>query len=309
MSSCRLVCFTPSGSYSLDECLYFHFTKERYTPYTLLEGRWFCESDNFDEITSVVMTVDDNCIHYGYPCAAEIQKQDGRTVLCLSSRSYTDALAKNQPTAGLVSSVDLQTLANSAVVCPNVLYESGTPVVSYVNYYDGTTIWDAVCCYAIRATGLYPYIRGANTVRVSRPTDAVTLTTYTNALIKRESGTNYANLISDISESDVSGNPSAYVISDNTAYSKNIVRKKEIPFDREWIMDPLVGLNFRINYAKRAMLYDSFTLCGYWQVDLLDYLVVNDLPFVGEISKIEIIGSASKPIISTFTCYHDAYCA
>lgn len=309
MPNLQLICATPSGSYSLNECVYFKFTKERYTPYTFLEGRWFCSDDNFGEITSVVMMIGGECIHCGYPCTAEIQKQDGKTLLCFSSRSYTDALAKNQPTAGLVSSVNLETIANSAVVCPNVSYESGTPVVSYVNYYDGTTIWDAVCCYAIRATGLYPYIRGANTVRVSRPADSAKLTTYTRSLVKRSYGTNYLNLISDISESDVSGNPSAYVISDNIAYTKNIIRKKEIPFDREWIMDPENGLMFRINYAKRAMLYDSFTIRGYWGMDLLDYLAVSDISFVGEISKIEITGGSSKPVMSTFTCYHDAYCA
>lgn len=309
MNTLELICITDSMTYTLDECLYFRFVKERYTPYALLEGQWYCPGDNFNEVTATALIIDNNCIHYGFPCSCEIIKKDGRCILKLRSRGYTDALAKNQPTAGLVSNINLEGLANSAVVCPNVDYEADTPTVSYVNYYDGTTIWDAVCAYAIRATGLYPYIRGANTVRVSRPNDTVTLNTTTSSLLKRASGSNYINLISDISEADVSGNEGVYTISDATAYSKNIVRKKEITFDREWIMDPYNGLMARINYSQRGMYYDEFTLEGCWGVDLLDYFVVSDISFVGEIDKIEITGSATKPVLTTISCYHDAYCA
>lgn len=309
MNSSQLICMTQSAAYTLTECVYFRFVKERYTPYSLLEGQWYFPQGSFEEVTSIAMIADGNVVHIGYPCSAEIISKDGRNILKIRSMSYTDALAKNQPTAGLITNIDLVGLANSAMICPNVDYESGTPVVNYVNYYDGTSIWDAICCYAIRATGLYPYIRGTNTVRVSRPSETTTLTTTSQNLLKRSCGTNYSNLISDISEADVSGNAGGYAISDSTVRSKNIVRKKEIVFDREWIMDPDSGLLARINYSKRGMIYDSFTIAGFWAIDLLDYFIVTDLPFVGEIDKIEITGGMTTPTLTTLTCYHDAYCA
>lgn len=304
-----LIVTTASATYMLSDCISMRFEKERYTPYTLLEGQWYAPNIIPSEIISVRLILGNKGIHYGYPCSAQITYKDGKQILKLRSRGYTDALSRNQPTAGLVPNVTLDLLATSAIVCPNVGYEANTPEVNYVNYYDGTSIWDAIICYSIRAYGLYPYIRGANTVRISRPSDMGIIVIPTSSLIQKGTGTDYSNLICAISESDITGEANAFNVFDDFAASRNIIRKREITFDREWIMDPELGLKMRIDRSKRGVNYDFFTVLGYPEADLLDQLVISELNYVGEISKIQITASQEQPLTTQIYCYHDAYCA
>lgn len=304
-----LIVSSSSGTYVLDNCISLRFEKERYTPYTLLEGQWYAPNIIPSEIISVSLILGGNGIHYGYPTLAQIINKDGKQVLKLRSKGYTDALSRNQPTAGLVPDVTLELLANSAIVCPNISYEENTPEVRYVNYYDGTSIWDAIVCYSIRAYGLYPYIRGANTVRISRPSDMGIVSLASTSLLAKGTGNDYSNLISAISESEITGEPNTYNIIDDFAVSRDIIRKKEILFDREWIMDPELGLKKRIDFSKRGVMYDFFTVLGYPGTDLLDQLVISDLGYVGEVSRFVITASQENPVSTQIYCYHDAYCA
>lgn len=304
-----LIVTSTSGTYVLDDCISMRFEKERYTPYTLLEGQWYATSITPSEIISVSLTLGGKGIHYGYPALAQFINKDGKQILKLRSKGYTDALSRNQPTAGLVPDVTLDSLANSAIICPNISYEANTPEVRYVNYYDGTSIWDAVVCYSIRAYGLYPYIRGSNTVRISRPYDAGIVSIASTSLLSKGTGNDYSNLISAISESEITGEANAFNTIDSFAVSRNIIRKKEIPFDREWIMDPELGLKKRIDFSKRGVTYDFFTVLGYPGADLLDQFVISDLGYVGEVSKLVITASQENPVSTQIYCYHDAYCA
>ncbi|MBQ8624175.1 MAG: hypothetical protein IJ424_07400 [Oscillospiraceae bacterium] len=299
-------------TYILNECLSFRFEKERYSPSTVLTGKWYCKQDEFDDVISLSLMIDGKMLHVGYPTSGcEVMYENGRRVLKVNSRGYTQALALNQPTPGLQFDIDLETLATSAVVCPGVSYQQNTPVVKYVNYYDGTSIWDAIVCYSIRATGTYPYIRGANTVSISTtPSDIGVVNVFPTNLISFGSGSDYSSLISEISESDADGTYATFVAQNEEAISKNIIRKKEIPFNYEWIMDSELGLQSMLNYSMRGMCYDKIKFFGYSGGDLLDYVAINytnRLPYIGKISRLVLEGSQGN-IITTVHCYRDAYC-
>ena len=294
---------------SLSNCINFRYEKERYTPYSVLTGRWYCPNDIlFGEIMSAILYIDGAIIHYGYPDSIELEKKDGRNVLKVSSRGFTSALLTNQCDDNMLTDVNLDSLAAAGPVLPVVAYEKNTPTVSYVNYYDGTSCWDAIVCYAIRATGVYPYVRGYSDVCVSRIPSGGSYSVTSDKLISRASGSDYSNLISEISEKDIDGTPSAFVISNGYANARMMTRCQKINFDREWIMDPKMGLQFKVDYSCRKMGYDIFSFLGYSGLDLLDSFSVTDLGFKGEVDRLAVDASPERGFVTTVWCYHDRFC-
>ena len=290
-------------------CISMRFDKERYSAYTELHGQWYCPSaTKIDEIAAVILYIDNAVVHNGYPNSLEILKKDGRTVLSVSSVSYTAALVNNQCEDGLITQVNLADLITRNGTYPGVQYEKDTPTVNYVNYYDGTSVWDSIVCYALRTTKTYPYIAGFNTVRVSPPEARKTFSIVSGDLTSRGNCTDYSRMISSIYEKDIDGTPKAFTIMNTAATQRSIVRRREINFDREWIMDAGAGLNHRIDYSMRAVNCDVFSWLGYNAIDLLDMIKVTDIGFSGEIDRIRVTASAEKGIETNVWCYHDNYC-
>ncbi len=306
-----LIVQTQDGSIVLNNCISLRFEKERYSSCSKLSGKWCCDDYSFENMLSLTLILAGDIVHYGPPSqGCEVIDENGRRVLKVNSVGYTQALALNQPTPGLLTDVDLVTLATSAISCPNVTYQANTPIVNYVNYYDGTYIWDAIVCYGIRATGTYPYIRGANTVNISSPSDVGVINVHPTTLISFGSGYDFTNMISEIHEADVDGTYGMYSIVNTTALAKNIIHKKEIPFDYEWIMDPNLGLQARINYSMRAMNYDKIKFAGFPGGDIMDYIAINYTgaqPYIGTVSRLIVEISQGKTVTTAY-CYHDAYC-
>lgn len=304
-----MVRFATSMIYLDNCCISMRFEKERYTPYTELHGQWYCPAGiQIGEIVSVMLYINNNVLHYGYPSDIELLQKDGRTVLSISSVGYTAALLTNQCPDGLITDINLQGLAAKNAVFPVVAYQQDTPTVNYVNYYNGTSAWEAIVCYSLRATEKYPYIQGYNTVRVNPPENRGYVGVTSAQLISRGNITDYKRIISRINEKDVDGTPDAFSIANSSAAQRTIVRSREINFDREWIMDPAKGLRYRIDYSMRAINCDVFSYLGYNAFDLLDSFAITDLSYVGEIDRFRITASADKGIITTVWCYHDNYC-
>lgn len=297
------------GSANLNCCVNFRLEKERYTPYTELHGRWYCPAGtNIGEVLAVMFYIDGTVRHYGYPTDISFSQKDGRLFLDVSSVGYTAALGTNQCPDGLHTDINLNGLVTAGVNVPNVVYQQGTPTVSYVNYYDGTSLWDAIVCYAVRSTGYYPYIYGFNTVRVSPHEDRKTYSTETKYMISRGNSTDYTRLISKISEKDVDGTPNAFNITSGIATARSIVRCREINFDREWIMDPEKGLQHRINYATRKLNVNLFRLPDILDLDLLDMFSVTDIRYSGEVDLLRISGDAQSGFTTEIGCYTDSFC-
>lgn len=291
-----------------NRCVSFRLEKERYTPYTELHGKWFCPAGTeIAEVVAVILYIDGKIKHYGYPTSIGFSNQNGCQMLEVSSLGYSAQLLTNQCPDGLVTDVNLTSLVAKMPIIPGVTYQAGTPTVNYVNYYDGTSAWDAIVAYSLRAGGHFPYLQGYNMIRTD-PAASTEISLMSNQLASRQNGSDYQKLISRISEKDVDGTPDAFVITNGLTTSRLIVRTKEINFDREWIMDPDEGLKHRINYSMRAMFFDSFSWRDYTDCDLLDSLSVGDAGFKGEIDRIRITASAKNGFVTTVWCYHDGYC-
>ena len=131
----RLMVRFMRSAVQLTDCIAFRFEKERYTPYTMLSGEWYCPSNlSIGETLTFQFAIDNKVVHLGYPTSAELIKRDGRTVLKLTSVGYSAALTTNQCADGLIPDVDLMGLIKSSgFVLPNITYQQNTPVANYVN--------------------------------------------------------------------------------------------------------------------------------------------------------------------------------
>ena len=295
----------------MSDCIGFRFEKERYTPYTRLTGQWYLPYEtDLNELVTVQFAIDGKVIHFGFPVSAEIIKKDGRSVLKLISNGYSAALTTNQCPDGLITDVDLTTLVKSvSFSLPNVTYQQNTPVANYVNYYDGTSLWEGIVCYSLRVGGKhYPYISGTNLVRIEPPEDKNTLVIPSSELISQSYNTDYTRLVSMITMSDIDGTPGVYVRTNTAAPQRSIVKCREISFDRQWIMSPDDGLKYKLNYAAREMAADSFTFPGFHNVDIIDRLTVDGAGFNGEVDRLVITGDPTRGICTSIWCYHDRYC-
>lgn len=303
-----MVCTTVNGELTLENCLDFRFEKERYTPYTYFEGTWLSPISDLSEIVRVEVYHDTVLIHRGTPDGVEMAMDKGRNILSVRSRGYSNALLKNRPATGIQTNVTLASIGSSAVICPFVNYEQNTPTVDLINYYENTSIWDAIVCYTQQATGTYPYIREVNTVMSSKPQNPMTYIAACDSLLSRSYGSDYSKTVSAVTMSDTQGNSGVYSLVEPALTERNIIRLQSLPFDHEWMMNPQAGIYSRIAYSMRGYRYESFKLLGWIGVDLLDKLRLDDGSVDREISKLTVIGGRDKPVITELTCYHDAFC-
>lgn len=290
-------------------CISFRLEKERYTPYTELHAVWYCtKSFRIGEITNITFKIDGVVRHMGYPTDGRVIKKDGRIILDLKSRGSSSLLAANQCVDGLVTQVDLGTIVSKAGTFPNVSCQSGTPTVNYVNYYQGTSVWDAVVCYAVRAVDKYPYIAEHNTVRISPPETVGSFNMTTAELISMSYHSDFTRMVSKITMSDIDGTENAFSEATSAAARRGIVKTKAIRFDREWIQDPAKGVSFKMNCSMRAIAGYKFSFIGCSSIDLLDNFAVSDLNYSHEVDRILLEGSAAKGYVTTVWCYHDVFC-
>lgn len=294
----------------ITDIISLRYEKERYTPFTRLSGEFYCPSDaTFGEIMTIALYSGTTVIHNGWPVSSEIYRRDGRTVAKISSYSYSSALSSNQCPDGLISDVNLTSLVNQAgFTLPGITFQEDTPTVNYVNYYNGTSLWDGIVSYSIRACSKYPYLSGSSLIMIEPPESVRTLEVNSAGMIARGYISDFSKMVSKISMKAIDGEGEGYSVTNMLASRRNIIRSREIPFDREWIMDPEEGLNQRVNYSMRACSVDRFTLPGYYDADIMERISVTDLNFEAEISRVVVSYSAIKGVETNIYCYHDSYC-
>lgn len=311
MTSTRLMVRLARQALNLTDCISFKLIRDRFTPYTRLSGEWYCPKETQPgEILTVMFYIDGNAVHIGMPCGSEIIRRDEKTVLKLDSKSYSSLLLLNQCPDGLIPDINLEGLVKaSGIAIPNTVFQTDTPTVNYVNYYDGTSLWDGIVCYSIRAGGTYPYLSGYNQIRISPQKPTRTVEISDSNLIYHSSATDYSRIISKISMRSIDGEGGGYSLLNHLSPRTSIVRNQELPFDRKWIMDPDLGLKMKIDYSMRGLNCDKFGVLGYISADLLDSLSVPVMSFSATVSAITVSGSPKTGIITEFRCDHDSYSA
>lgn len=298
-----------SSTYVTTNIITLKFTKERYTPYTLLTGKvWLnCVAD---EVQSISLNVDSVPIHFGIPDSLEYEFSKGRHIYSFSSRGYTSALTYNQPTPGLYSNATIDSVMNGEITLPNVSFEYMTDKINYVFIKENDNMWDGAVAFARKFCGEYPYIFGPNTVRVTRFSNLPVLNIPSDKIVSEGVGEDYSKLISDLKMRDIDGNYNVYTMTNADAVDRNIVRHRQIAFDRQWLSDQNEAMLSRIDYSMRGFRYKKICYEGFSNEELRQYVTAEGQSVnitQKEISKFTL-SLSPKGVFTTLWFYDDRYC-
>jgi hypothetical protein len=307
MTSYKAYLIYSGGQIALTEAVSFTFVKERYTPYTYFSGV-FSGSCEPNKITSVKFFCGGKLIHEGIADSVVSEVKNGAKLVRVKSYGFSMLLGQNQSEPGIISSPDLSELIKRNTSIYKVGCESNTKTVNYVYINEKTTIWDAICIYAMKAYGTFPYISGTNTVRCTR--SGSNSFSYSSAkILSTGCGVKLTNLISHGFTDDLDGNWT-YSKVNSYATDRNITKYKYYSRDKEWVYNLNDEIAYKMNNADKGREYYEFCYSGYKSEDLLDRATVNsgNLNLSGaEIDRIQINGT-SKGVFTTVSCYSDSYC-
>lgn len=283
------------------------FTKERYSPNTRLTGRF--QSDRlYSEVRSIILTIDGKQYHYGIPDKLEYTFLDGMGTYSFTSRGYSCALSYNQMTPGLYPNATISSLLRSDIVLPNVSFEDIANPIDYVFIKENDSMWDAACAFARKHSGDYPYIYGANTVRVTKAS-LPDITISKSDIVSFSQGQDYTRLLSHLHMRDLEGEYNTYNLASPAVYQRSILHHRHIGFDRQWLSDPQEAMRSVIDYSMRGMNYIKLCYCGFHGEELRQGVTASagDIETAGkEISKLMLTVS-EKGIFTTLWFYEDAY--
>lgn len=300
---------TANGSKNviMSACIRLTFIKDLYLSYTRAMGTFHSSAAaDFaaEDVQKLTLYINGVQKHVGLPDEVTLRSSGTGYDISFSSRGYTLLLAQNEPYPRINSNVTLQTLIQNNLNIPEIDCEANTPNVQYIYVKENSTIWDAVWAYSIKATGNYPFIYGSNTVRVTYATNKTV--DLANTVITDE-GTllNTKNLLSDVHMQDID-ETYPYSAHDAQAGSYGIVRSRYYPLDNQWLYDPSVGLQARLDYSNRGVKGKFITYLGHKGEDLMDSLTNASALSGLRVNSITI--TADKNGLRTrLTAYDDRY--
>ncbi|WP_295091554.1 hypothetical protein [uncultured Ruminococcus sp.] len=285
-------------------CLSFRLEKERYTPFTALTARFLTDSSDFGNPASVAFRLDDQLLHQGILDTLTVTKQKGIRTVEISSRGFTSLLMQNQMAAGMLTGVTLQSLMEQYAV-PGVTYESGVTQTNYVWVKEGTSQWDAIVNYGYKYNRGYPYISGANEVRLTRKA-AGSIAIEGDALLAAGGLLDYTRMVSHIHMADAEGNPDAFSLENPEATARNISRHRQIPLDLQYAAEPEACLEQKLRYSMRGCSGDRAVYPGYHGEDLERHIILGSFA-QGYISRLVITGAGGQ-IRTEVYLYRDKFC-
>lgn len=293
---------------TVSEILKLTFEKERYTPYTKLTVSFVSGSEN-SEIISVKAICDTKTIHYGPVDTCETILRNGCRITTIVSRGFSGGLGVNQPTPEINYNVNLESLLANNISIPHVTCETGTPTINYIFVKENSTLWDAVAALCRKTNSGYPHIYEHNTVRLSRSPSAKSIILASSDIISCGNGNDLSKMLSHIHMKDINGTYNTYNLTNSYAVQREIVRHKQVPFDRQWLATPETSLEYRRDFSMRGCLYKKLSYYGYNGEDLRDYVSAEAPNFSvvnREISRIRLTADLSG-IVTTLWMYTDNY--
>lgn len=290
----------------LGYCTSLRFSKEWYTPYSLLRGS-FIAKEEIGEVVDAELWVDGKCLHKGLIDAADFEASARGKRLTVVSRGYTSLLAQNQLAPGFLYNISLNALMDSYIPLSYVGHESLSATVNYIYIKENTSMWEGITNLCLKQYGRVPFILGANTVRFNAPAERKTVAlSPKNGNIARVGRFNdYTKMLSHYHMADTEGTYGTYNTSESAAIERRIIRHKQIALDSQWLGDPLGGLGYKLAGSMRGCGGNYAAYFGYSGEDLGDFFSY-DGGAARSVSKIEIAGSG-KGLITTLTAYSDKY--
>ncbi len=308
---CRAVLDIKSSSTVTEKtlllCTGFVFEKALYVPYTQFTGEFYEDGQPMfraGQVIRVRIYLDMTLIHCGMPDEVTISRKDKGHRIRLHSRGYTLLLAQNQPYPRINSNVTLKSLCQANLVCSEITYEDPTPRVGNIYVNEGSTVWEAAVAYCIKASGRYPYIKGTNMVKMNSA-DAGTVSYYSAVITEETSAMNTSMLLSDVYMKEL-GEDYPFEAHDTSAAAMKIVRSRYYPLDMQWLYDPQVGLQHKLDISNKGVRTAGLTYEG-WKGEDIMYRASGGGDISGlRINYLRTVGGRHG-IFTTVRAYDDRY--
>lgn len=256
-----LTLFSGQTVINIVPCLSFSLEREAYTPFESMTAEFLSDGSALPPIDRISLYLDQQCIFHGLADSVQQYQKHHASFIRISSKSFTSLLTQNELEAGLHSNLTIGSLINDFYQFPYITYEnfSGS---GYIFVKSGNTMWDGVVSFGYKLTGHYPYIQH-NHICLSPPANTTPVEFSENQVLEYGSYTDTTKLISHYHMEDINGTPNIYQKTNQTASAFNIVRHKQIPFDRSFLHDPDDALTFRSLYSCRGcqgkyLMYSGF---------------------------------------------------
>lgn len=291
----------------MENCLEFGYEKALYVPYTQFYGTFYADgSPSFTagEVIKITAAIDAVPFHMGLPDEVSIVRSGSGYRVRVKSRSYTLLLAQNQPYPRINSNVTLKSLCQANLTCSEISYEDPTPTVGNIYINEGSTVWEAAVAYCIKASGNYPFISGNNIVRMTVGNSRVI--DYSDELITAQTSSLSTDaVLSDVYMKEL-GDTYPFEAHDSSAAEMGIVRTRYYPLDMQWLYDPQVGLQHKLDYSNKAVRTVGVTYAGWKMEELMDKASGGGEISGRRINRIKVTGNR-RGIFTEVTAYLDRY--
>lgn len=287
----------------------FVLDKEMYTPYSQLSGTVYGDFrlSQFAGAYRILLSVDGTEMHCGTVEQLRVTVEKGVSCLRFSSRGVTAMLLQNQLEPGLHTAMSLDKLMQDFITLPEeITWESSTDTSNYLFVKENTSMWDGAANLTYKLCSRYPFIYGANQVRMHLPT------AYRHFLLKPETVlgmgmvTDQSRIYSKFSMADADGTYGKFQETDGLAQARHLVRTRQLALDRQYLYDPQQALIFRRRFAGRGLLSYYFDMRGAVAADLGDRVTYSGLLTEAPINHIRMIGNQSG-VRTRVEMYQDAF--
>lgn len=216
----------------------FRFVKDAYTPYTSVSAQIFAEEENYMSISEILLYVGEKTVHHGLVDSLEAVETDGKKLVTLTSRGFTSLLCQNQTEPGMKTGISFNGLMDGFYALPYVTHEDNDDTSGYIYVKNNSTMWDGVVGLAYRQSGMYPYIRGTNCVRITAEENPAVFSYEDAELTASGLSYSYKRMVSNFHMADINGDYGTYELEDSIVTNRNIVRHKYFELDKQFLYNP-----------------------------------------------------------------------
>lgn len=306
----RLVLKTPNNRIILsDRIASFVLEKEAYTPYSQLRIVVYgaLEPELYAQVYRVQLLLDETELHLGTVEQCQTTRQQGIVYIQIVSRGLTAMLLQNQLTPGLHSGMSLDRLMTGFYSFPQeITWERSTDASNYLYVKENTSMWDGLANLSYKLYERYPFIRGANEIRMHLPDTYQHYVAKDNSLLAAGTATDQSLLYSDFYMADVDGTYEKFHEAEPEAAARGIVRTKQLALDRQYLYDPQQALVFRRKFAGRRLVRRFVDVIGPVGLSLGDRLSYGTVLQEAAITRIRMSGN-QKGIRTRLEAYTDGF--
>lgn len=303
--------YLEGGSVTLDKCIDFEFSKDRYSATQEFSGKFISSGILTGPLRAVVIEINSHTVLTGYVEKQESKREASGYTISIKAKSYSSMLEYNHVQPGLYPSLTFASaFTQFAGDLHGITCGGGNQFVNYINCPDWTTIFDVLAHTSVRAYDTYPYVTMDNCIRSTLPGTIPNYNLTWSQILNRDEKYDTSSLISTINMKDINDNVAAYSRSCAYTQSLGIVRVKYISLMYDWLYDPEGGLDFKLNMARRRSHTRSLTYLGYNGEDVYSQVTFPQGIF-GNVTNFFIhaikISGNDKKIETTLTYFDDYY--